>query len=94
MVPVPDDGTLGPGPPGRKAGHPMTDTTPRQRLPNRRSSHTETLEVAGQTNHGAAGLLNTTHGSLLTSSPIGAALDLLASFERRPSGMQQGGMGS
>ena len=41
-------------------------------------------------NNGVAGLLNTNHGSLLTVSPIGAALDLLATFERRPSGLQQG----
>ena len=34
----------------------MTSTTPRQRLPNRRPSHTETLEVAGQAFTATVGL--------------------------------------
>ncbi len=115
----------------------------RQRLPNRRPAHTETLGVDGQSfeatvgfdpkdgsprelflkagkegsllnsllddaavtisvalqhgvsakalaksvgrlpGNGAARLSNTNHGSLFPASPIGAALDLVSSFERK-----------
>ena len=66
-----------------------TSSQARTRLPNRRPSHTEALEVAGQAftvgfdpGPGTPADLEGPRPGRAPASPIGAALDLLASLER------------
>ena len=59
----------------------MTPT--RARLPNRRPSHVETLEVGGQVITACISFDPATDRPV---SPIGAALDLLIAHEPRPDG--------